>query len=137
MFVNRPMWKSGVTIVAIALGASVGALLRWQLGERLNALSSTILPGTLSANLIGAYVIGVCMAFFATSPTISPIWRMLLVTGFCGGLTTFSTFSAEVVVLLQQGRLLWAASVVAMHVVGSVAMTFAGIATLLLFRNAS
>ena len=131
------MWKSGVTIVAIALGASVGALLRWQLGERLNALSSTILPGTLSANLIGAYVIGVCMAFFATSPTISPIWRMLLVTGFCGGLTTFSTFSAEVVVLLQQGRLLWAASVVAMHVVGSVAMTFAGIATLLLFRNAS
>lgn len=131
------MWKSGVTIVAIAFGASVGALLRWQLGERLNALSSTIMPGTLSANLIGAYVIGVCMAFFATCPTISPIWRMLLVTGFCGGLTTFSTFSAEVVVLLQQGRLLWAASVVAMHVVGSVAMTFAGIATLLLFRNAS
>ena len=102
-FGNRLMWKSGVAIAAIAFGASVGALLRWQLGERLNALSSTIMPGTLSANLIGAYVIGVCIAFFATCPTISPVWRMLLVTGFCGGLTTFSIFSAEVVVLLGVG----------------------------------
>lgn len=133
-WVNRFMWKS---IVAIAVGSAVGALLRWQLGLRFNAVFPTIPPGTLAANLIGAYVIGLCMAFFATYAAISPEWRLLLITGFCGGLTTFSTFSAEVVTLLQQGRIVWAFGTVAVHVVGSVVMTFAGIGTLYLFRSTS
>lgn len=126
------MWKS---IFAIALGAALGALLRWQLGSKLNSLFPTIPPGTLAANLIGAYVIGLGIAFFATYSAISPEWRLLVVTGFCGGLTTFSTFSAEVTTLLQEGRLAWAFGAVALHVAGSVAMTFAGIGSVYLFRN--
>lgn len=120
------MWMS---ILAVGVGAACGALLRWQLGVRLNSLFPTVPPGTMAANLIGAYVIGVAMAFFATNPAISPEWRLLIVTGFCGGLTTFSTFSAEVTVLLQQGRILWAVGAVAGHVTGSVLMTLAGMGT--------
>ena len=95
------MWK---TVFAIAIGAAGGALLRWQLGERLNALFPTVPPGTLTANLVGAYVVGVCVAFFAQWPALSPEWRLLLITGFCGGLTTFSTFSLETYDLLSSGR---------------------------------
>ncbi|EXI68331.1 MAG: chromosome condensation membrane protein [Candidatus Accumulibacter adjunctus] len=120
------MWKS---ILAISLGAALGALLRWQLGVRLNAILPSIPPGTLVANLFGAYVIGLAIAFFAFSTTVSPEWRLLVITGFCGGLTTFSTFSAELVVLLQQGRLLWAAVLILAHVAGSLLMTLAGMAT--------
>ena len=120
------MWKS---ILAISLGAALGALLRWVLGDKLNALFPTIPPGTLVANLIGAYVVGVAIAFFASYTALAPEWRLLIITGFCGGLTTFSTFSAELIPLLQQGRLSWALSAVALHVVGSVLFTFAGIAT--------
>jgi CrcB protein len=126
------MWKS---ILAISVGAALGALLRWQLGIKLNAVFPTIPPGTLVANLIGAYVIGLAIAFFASFSAISPEWRLLVITGFCGGLTTFSTFSAELSVLLQQGRLAWALGIVAAHVVGSVLMTFAGIATVAWARN--
>jgi len=126
------MWKS---ILAVAIGATLGALLRWQLGTRLNSIFPTIPPGTLVANLIGAYVVGLGIAFFATFSAISPEWRLLVITGFCGGLTTFSTFSAEIATLLQQGRISWALGAVAAHVVGSVAMTFAGIATIYLLRN--
>lgn len=125
------MWKS---IFAIALGSALGALLRWQLGERLNALFPTVPPGTLAANLVGAYVVGLCLAFFASWPALTPEWRLLLITGFCGGLTTFSTFSAEVVMLLQQGRLVWALGAIGIHVVGSLLMTFAGIGTIHLLR---
>lgn len=120
------MWKS---VLAISIGAALGALLRWQLGIRLNSLFPTIPPGTLVANLVGAYVIGVAVAFFAAFSAISPEWRLLIITGFCGGLTTFSTFSAELAGLLQQGRISWALGIVAAHVTGSVLMTFAGIAT--------
>ncbi|HRD94538.1 MAG TPA: fluoride efflux transporter CrcB [Accumulibacter sp.] len=120
------MWKS---VLAISIGAALGALLRWQLGIRLNSLFPTIPPGTLVANLVGAYVIGVAVAFFAAFSAISPEWRLLIITGFCGGLTTFSTFSAELAGLLQQGRIAWALGIVAAHVTGSVLMTFAGIAT--------
>ena len=120
------MWKS---ILAISLGAALGALLRWVLGDKLNSLFPTIPPGTLVANLIGAYVVGVAIAFFATYTALAPEWRLLIITGFCGGLTTFSTFSAELVPLLQQGRLSWALGAVALHVAGSVLFTFAGIAT--------
>jgi fluoride exporter len=129
---DKFMWKS---IVAIALGAALGALLRWQLGSKLNSVFPTIPPGTLAANLIGAYVIGLCIAFFATYPGISPEWRLLVVTGFCGGLTTFSTFSAEITLLLQQGRISWALGAVAAHVVGSIAMTFAGIGTIYVLKR--
>lgn len=125
----------GKSILAIAAGAALGAILRWYLGEKLNSIFPTIPPGTLVANLVGAYVIGLCLAFFATFSAIAPEWRLLIVTGFCGGLTTFSTFSAEITVLLQQGRLAWALTTVAVHVVGSVAMTFAGIGTLILLKK--
>ena len=128
------MWKS---ILAIAVGSALGALLRWQLGIKLNALFPTIPPGTLVANLIGAYVIGLAIAFFASFSALSPEWRLLVITGFCGGLTTFSTFSAELATLLQQGRVLWALGIVAAHVVGSVLMTFAGIATIVWARNSA
>ena len=120
------MWKS---VVAICVGASLGALLRWWLGAQLNSLFPTIPPGTLTANLVGGYIIGVAIAFFATYSAIAPEWRLLVITGFCGGLTTFSTFSAEIVTLMQQGRAVWALGAAAAHLFGSVLMTLAGIAT--------
>jgi CrcB protein len=115
------------SIIAISAGAALGALLRWALGLRLNSLFPALPPGTLVANLVGGYLIGVAMAYFATAPAIPSEWRLFIITGFCGGLTTFSTFSAEVVTLLQQGRLAMAGGTVAAHVIGSVAMTLLGI----------
>ena len=120
------MWKS---IVVIWLGAGLGALLRWWLGLRLNSLLPAIPPGTLVANLVGGYIIGLAIAIFATFPSVAPEWRLLVITGFCGGLTTFSTYSAEIVSLLQQGRLDWACAAAVVHLAGSLLMTFAGIAT--------
>ena len=122
------------SIVAICVGASLGALLRWWLGLVLNGLFPTIPPGTLAANLVGGYLVGLAIAFFATYTAIAPEWRLLVITGFCGGLTTFSTFSAELVGLLQQGRAAWALAAAAAHLAGSVLMTFAGIATMLWLR---
>lgn len=121
------MWKS---LVAICVGASAGAVLRWWLSFQFNGVFPAIPPGTLAANLIGAYVIGLAIGFFAVYPGVSPEWRLLIITGFCGGLTTFSTFSAELITLLQQGRAAWAVGAMAAHVVGSVVMTFAGIGTI-------
>ena len=126
------MWKS---ILAIAGGAALGALLRWQLGEKMNRLLPGLPPGTLLANLIGAYVIGLAIAFFSSCTTLSPEWRLLVITGFCGGLTTFSTFSAEITTLLQQGQWLWASASIAGHVAGSVLMTLAGIGTVYAVKN--
>lgn len=118
------MWKS---ILAVSLGAALGALLRWVLGLKLNTLLPSMPPGTVVANLVGGYIIGAAIAFFANTPGVAPEWRLLIITGFCGGLTTFSTFSAEVVVLLQQGRLAWAMGTVATHLAGSLLMTLAGL----------
>jgi CrcB protein len=126
------MWKS---IAAVSVGSSLGALLRWWLGMRLNAQFPPIPPGTLAANLIGGYVVGVAVAFFATFSALAPEWRLLVITGFCGGLTTFSTFSAEVVTLLQQGRGGWALAAMATHLVGSLLMTLAGIGTVVWVRG--
>jgi fluoride exporter len=126
------MWKS---IVAIAVGAGAGALLRWWLGNRLNAAFPLLPPGTLAANLVGGYVIGAAIAFFAAFPALPAEWRLLVITGFCGGLTTFSTFSAEVVSLLQRGQALWALLEVLIHVTASIIMTFAGMATVLWLRS--
>ena len=120
------MWK---TIVAVAAGASIGALLRYWLGTIMNEYFPSIPPGTLAANLIGAYVVGVAVAYFSTSTAIAPEWRVFIITGFCGGLTTFSTFSAEIVTLLQQGRASLAFGAIAAHLGGSILMTFAGIGT--------
>jgi len=120
------MWKS---VIAVSVGAAIGALLRWWLGTRLNSLLPSVPPGTLAANLLGAYVVGIAIAFFAYYPGLAPEWRLLLITGFCGGLTTFSTFSAEIVTLLGQGRLIAACSAAALHLGGSLCLTFAGIGT--------
>jgi fluoride exporter len=126
------MWKA---IVAVSVGSSLGALLRWWLSITLNQHFPAIPPGTLAANLIGGYVVGVAVAFFATYTAVAPEWRLLVITGFCGGLTTFSTFSAEVVLLLQQGRALWALGAAASHLLGSLIMTFAGIGTVAWLRS--
>lgn len=123
------------SVLAISVGASLGAVSRWLLGTTLNALFPTIPPGTLAANLIGGYLIGVAVAVFATQPDLAPEWRLLVITGFLGGLTTFSTFSAEVVTLLQQGRLLWATSAIALHLFGSLTMTLLGLATVAWLRR--
>jgi fluoride exporter len=124
-------WRS---FVAVAVGGMLGCLLRWGLAIFLNRYFPTIPPGTLAANLIGCYVIGVAIAFFTTYPAFAPEWRLFVTTGFCGGLTTFSTFSAEIVILLQSGRTLWALGAVAAHLAGSLLMTFAGIATVMWFK---
>jgi CrcB protein len=126
------MWKP---ILAVSIGASLGALLRWWLGARLNAHFPAVPPGTLAANLIGGYVVGVAIAFFAAYPALAPEWRLLVITGFCGGLTTFSTFSAELVTLMQQGQGQWALVAAASHLLGSVVMTFAGIGTVVWIRG--
>lgn len=116
-------------VIAISLGAALGALSRWLLGIQFNSLFPAIPPGTLASNMVGGYIIGLAIAYFAQTPDIAPEWRLLIITGFCGGLTTFSTFSAEVVALLQQGRLTWAMGAIAMHVSGSLVMTLAGLAS--------
>jgi fluoride exporter len=126
------MWKG---IIAVSVGGGSGALLRWWLGLTLNQYFPAIPPGTLAANLLGGYVVGAAMAFFGTYTALAPEWRLLVITGFCGGLTTFSTFSGEVVTLMQQGRLLLAFGAAAAHLLGSVLMTFAGIGTVLMWRN--
>jgi CrcB protein len=125
------------SIAAISVGAALGALLRWLLSLQLNALFPSLPPGTLVANLLGGFLIGVAVAFFAGRPDLPPQWRLLIITGFLGGLTTFSTFSAEVVSQLSQGRMAWAAATVAIHVVGSVAMTVLGMAAVTLARSLS
>src|SRR6267154_2334044 len=94
---------------------------RW-LGSRFNSYFPPVPPGTLVANLVGAYVIGLGIAFFATVSALAPEWRLFVITGFCGGLTTFSTFSAEITALLQQGRVSWALGAAATHLVGSILM---------------
>ncbi|TLZ23615.1 MAG: fluoride efflux transporter CrcB [Gammaproteobacteria bacterium] len=126
------MWKA---ILAIGSGGALGALLRWWLGLKLNAYLPAIPPGTLAANLIGGYVVGMAVAFFGTYSALAPEWRLFVITGFCGALTTFSTFSAEVVTLMQQGRALWALGAAGAHLIGSIVMTFAGIGTVVWIRG--
>lgn len=125
------------TILAIFSGAGFGALLRWFLGTKLNTLYPTIPLGTLSANLLGGYLIGLAIAFFASNTAISPEWRLFIITGFLGGLTTFSTFSAEIVTLIQEGRLSMSIVAVLLHVMGSIVMTLLGIASYTLLQKGS
>lgn len=118
------MWKA---VLAVSIGAALGALLRWQLGVRMNGLLPAMPLGTLAANLIGGFLVGLAIACLASSPALSPEWRLFLITGFCGGLTTFSTFSAEVVALLQAGQMAWAIGCMGIHLGGSLLSTCAGL----------
>ncbi len=127
-----------MTVLAICIGACAGALARWQLGIWLNpaglAVAGTTLPlGTLAANLVGGYLVGVCVAVFGALPQLDPLWRLALVTGFLGALTTFSSFSAEVVAMLGQQRYGLALGTAALHLLGSLALTVAGMRTVSAF----
>jgi CrcB protein len=115
-------------VIAICIGASLGALARWGLGLWLNPVA--LLPlGTLAANLLGGYLVGICVAVFSALPQLDPVWRLTLVTGFLGALTTFSSFSAEVVAMLMQQRYALALGTAALHLLGSLLLTAAGIKT--------
>ena len=114
--------------LAVGAGAAVGAWLRWGLGAVFNPVFPTIPLGTLAANLVGGLLMGVAMAFITHYEALAPEMRLLVTTGFLGGLTTFSTFSAETTTLLLRGQYAWTGALVALHVAGSVAMTFAGMA---------
>lgn len=116
-------------ILAVSIGSTLGGLLRWGLALKLNSLFPAAPPGTLAANLLGGYIVGLAIAYFANTASLSPEWRLFVITGFCGALTTFSTFSAEVVSLLQQNNWTGAAAVIAVHVIGSIAMTLLGLAS--------
>lgn len=121
-----------LSVVAIAIGASLGALLRWQLGLWLPAglvAGSAMPPGTLAANLIGGYLVGICVAVFQAMPDLDPAWRLAIITGFLGGLTTFSSFSSEVVQMLLQQRYALALGTTALHLFGSLLLTLAGLKT--------
>jgi CrcB protein len=114
-----------LSVAAICIGACVGALARWQLGLWLNP--GGLIPwGTLTANLVGGYLIGVCVAVFQALPELDPVWRLALVTGFLGALTTFSSFSAEVVGMLGQQRYALALGTASLHLLGSLLLTVAG-----------
>ena len=120
------------SVLAICIGACVGALARWGLGLWLNP--GALIPwGTLAANLIGGYLVGVCVAVFQVLPNLDPLWRLTLVTGFLGALTTFSSFSAEVIGLLSQQRYLLGAATAAVHLFGSLALTVMGIRSAMFF----
>lgn len=119
-----------LSVIAICLGACAGALARWGLGLWLNP-GGMIPWGTLAANLIGGYLVGICVATFQSLPQIDPVWRLLLVTGFLGALTTFSTFSAEVIALLQSERYAVAIGTACVHLFGSLLLTVLGMKTAL------
>ncbi len=121
--------------IAVGLGAAIGAWMRWGLGMMLNATLPVLAMGTLAANLIGGYLMGLAIAGFALAPTISPEVRLFVMTGFLGGMTTFSTFSAEGVNLIARGQYGWAATHILVHVVGSLVMTGLGIFTIQLIKG--
>lgn len=114
-------------LVAIGLGAAGGAWIRWGLGLIFNATLKNIPLGTFLANLVGGFLIGVAVEFFSHNTQLSPEWKLLIITGFLGGLTTFSTFSLESVQLIQSGRVGWAAILIGIHVFGSILMTVLGL----------
>ncbi|MBB5459625.1 fluoride efflux transporter CrcB [Paraburkholderia sp. Cpub6] len=123
------------SFLAVAIGGALGSLFRWFLGIRLNPVFSDLPLGTLAANVIAGYLIGVAVAGFARVPQLTPEWRLFVITGLMGGLSTFSTFSAEVVQRLQDGRFGWAAGEVAIHLSTSLIMTILGIATVSLLAR--
>jgi CrcB protein len=121
--------------LAVGAGAALGAWMRWWLGFMLNATLPALPLGTLAANLIGGYLMGIFMGLFALTSTFPPEVRLFVMTGFLGGLTTFSTFSAEAVTLISRGQFGWAATHVLLHVLGSLVMTGLGMLTVQLIRG--
>jgi len=115
--------------LAVGLGAALGAWLRWGLTILLGHMHSHIQVGTLAANLAGGYLIGLLLGFFDSYPGLPPEWRLFAITGFLGGLTTFSSFSGESMVLLQRGHVGWALGHAAVHLLGAIGCCFAGYAT--------
>ncbi len=126
------MWFS---VFVISIGAAIGANIRWLLGLWLNALFPSLPPGTLAANWLGAWLIGITLGLFLWLPQLAPEWRLFLVTGMLGGLTTFSSFSAEIFTNLQAGRWTLAGLGIAAHVGGSLLLTGLGIATFAIVRS--
>ena len=120
------MWLS---ILAIFFGAGFGALLRAGFNVLTVSAASVIPLGTLLSNMVGGYLVGLAVAYFGNNPQLSPEWKLLVVTGFLGGLTTFSSFSAEVVGFIQRGEFTWALCTALLHLIGSLALTFLGILT--------
>ena len=120
---------SGLSLAAIFCGAGLGALLRIWFNTVSVGLSAIVPMGTLISNLLGCYLVGIAVAYFANHPAVSSEWRLFIIAGFLGGLTTFSSFSAEVVALIERGQLTWGLGLALMHVCGAIALTFLGIWT--------
>jgi CrcB protein len=125
------------SIAAVGIGAAAGAWLRWFLGIRLNSIVPTLPLGTVAANLIGGFLVGVAVAWFERHPQVAPQARLFVITGFMGGLTTFSTFSAEVVGLLLRREYAWALGAAGVHLLGSLLLTGLGIALVALLSKAA
>jgi CrcB protein len=124
-----------LSLLAVLVGGAIGSALRWMLGLALNPVFPVLPLGTLTVNLVGGFIIGAAIGIFDQFQTLPPELRLFVITGFCGGLTTFSTFSAETVNALLRQQYSWSLAIVATHVVGSLAMTVVGIYTLrLLFK---
>jgi CrcB protein len=121
-------------LLAVGAGAMCGAWLRWGLGLLLNPVFPTLPLGTLGANLLGGYLIGLAMAYFGQHASLPPEARLFVITGFLGGLTTFSTFSAETVTLLMRTQFGWATAMIGVHLLGSIGMTVLGIWTIKLLK---
>ena len=120
------MWPS---ILAIFCGAGLGALLRAGFNLVTVSVASTLPLGTFISNMVGGYFVGIAVAFFGNNPSLSPEWKLFVITGFLGGLTTFSSFSAEVVEFMQRGEVTWALGTALLHLFGSLCLTFLGILT--------
>ena len=112
-------------LISIELGSILGAWLRWLIGLKLNPIFPAIPLGTVTVNFIGGFIIGFAISYFSQS-ALSPNYKLFVITGFCGALTTFSTFSAEIIALLQQGKLSYAVAAIVIHVIGSLVFTLIG-----------
>ena len=123
------------SFLAVGIGAAIGAWLRWGFGLWLNPALPGLPLGTLAANLVGGYLVGLAVAYFMQNPGLSPEWRLFIITGFLGGLTTFSTFSAETVTLLARGQYAWSVGIIGAHLGGSIVMTILGLQTFKWLHN--
>jgi CrcB protein len=120
---------SAAAFAAVGIGAALGAWMRWGLAAALNHVVPNLPLGTLASNIVGGYLVGIAVQVFLQHPSITPEWRLFVVTGFLGGLTTFSAFSAEAVSLLVRHQYGWALALIGAHLAGSLAMTLLGIMT--------
>ena len=120
---------SAAAVIAVGAGAALGAWLRWGLSVAFNHVAPNLPLGTLASNLIGGYLVGVAVEVLVNHSLLTPEWRLFIITGFLGGLTTFSTFSAEAVGLLSRQQYGWATGLIAAHLAGSLIMTVLGMLT--------